>query len=58
MSELKHQIVNLHQQLLEKQVGYNCVCEFARVYWSLDKFTGCDSLLRASFIRIDHVQSV
>ena len=39
VSELKQQMVDLHQQLLEKQVGDTCVFVFTRVYCRLDKFT-------------------
>ena len=58
VSELKRQMVNLHQQLLEKQVGNNCVHMFARVYYRLDKVASYISFLCALFIRVAHVQSV
>ena len=56
VSELKQQMLDLHQQLLE-QVGNNCVYTYARVCCRLDKFASYVSYLRASFIRVAHVHN-
>ena len=59
VSELKQQMTNLHQQMMEKQVGKNWIIYvFARVNCRLDNHVIDVSFLRASFIRVTHVQSL